>query len=115
MSDTNTVTECKVCGFTYCADLAEDCRQHNRKHRAAVSAQVALAGVGPCPLPLSYRQREELKRERHLVKWSHFARSLEAMNYDLKRHPSWGEYQRTYPKNGSSYAVALDDPRKALQ
>jgi len=43
-------------------------------------------------LPLSYEEREDLKRGglEHIVAW--FARSLEALDYDCGRHPSFDEY-----------------------
>ena len=28
--------------------------------------------------------------------WSHFARSLDAQNFDLQKHPSWDRYARAY-------------------
>jgi hypothetical protein len=46
------------------------------------------------PLPLSYGDREDLKRGGlpHIVAW--FARSLEARHYDYQEHPSFDEYVR---------------------
>jgi hypothetical protein len=46
------------------------------------------------PLPLSYGDREDLKRGGlpHIVAW--FARSLEARAYDYHEHPSFDDYAR---------------------
>lgn len=95
---------CDLCGLLYCPDIASDRRVHNRLHRNALDAQQALATSGPESLPLSYAAREEMKRrhttspEQHLelVMWSHLARSLEAMDYDFAKHPSWLSYARAY-------------------
>jgi hypothetical protein len=52
-------------------------------------------------------KREALKKRRdvsdvehlRLVMWSHFARSLDAMNFDLSKHPSWHQYAKAYLAN----------------
>src|ERR1700730_5070117 len=46
------------------------------------------------PLPLSYGDREDLKRGGlpHILAW--FARSLEARAYDYHEHPSFDDYAR---------------------
>lgn len=100
------IKTCDVCGIGYCPDLAEDRWTHYRVHSKAIYARDVLTGTGPCPLPTSYREREQLKqpayevadasRANDLVTWSHFARSLEAMDYDLSRHPSWRMYREHY-------------------
>jgi hypothetical protein len=107
---------CPVCGFGYCTDIGGDVRQHNSHHARAVAARQALAGVGPCELPLSYGAREELKRSppgqlatEHLLlrMWSHFARSLDAQDFDLQRHPSWTRYARAYLANAPTSETGL--------
>jgi hypothetical protein len=49
-------------------------------------------GIGP--LPLSYEQREECKRQGGVINYvkSLYARSLEAQGYNMLRHPSFERY-----------------------
>ncbi len=70
--------------------------QKEAAHRA-LAAREWFAKVGPAdapPLPLSYDERESLKGGGlpHLVAW--FARSLENLNYDFNKHPSFEDYAR---------------------
>jgi hypothetical protein len=63
----------------------------------ALRARDWFARTGPQdapPLPLSYAEREEMKRGGlpHIVAW--FARSLEARNYDFAGHPLFDDYAR---------------------
>jgi hypothetical protein len=116
-------TTCEICDFTYCTDIGSDGRRHNTLHAAAVDARETLRGVGPEALPISYREREDLKRPRcgqdplhHavLVVWSHFARSLAAppWNYDTRRHPSFERYAQAYiaqPSTREAWGDAVTD------
>jgi hypothetical protein len=70
--------------------------QKEAAHRA-LAARKWFAEVGPAdapPLPLSYAERESLKKGGlpHLVAW--FARSLANLNYDFKKHVSFEDYAR---------------------
>ena len=92
---------CPTCNLTYVPEVVEDRRIHAKLHRHAVSARDQLAKVGPLPRSINYGDREELKRGQGYkqllhVMWSHFARSLEACDYDLERHPVWPHYARAY-------------------
>jgi hypothetical protein len=67
-----------------------------RRNRA-LNAQSWFASHAPPdapPLPLSYGDREDMKRGglSHIVAW--FAQSLEARDYDFDTHPSFEEYAR---------------------
>ena len=103
------VGRCTICGMSYCPDLAEDRRQHDRKCCAAQAARNALADTLPFDLPLSYQAREEMKRDlsggsvTHMerVMLAHFARSLAAADYNVRQHPSWLRYARAYLANPS--------------
>ena len=70
--------------------------QQEAAHRALLARQW-FAGVAPedAPfLPLSYEERERLKVGglEHMV--ALFARSLAALDYDFKSHPSFDDYAR---------------------
>jgi len=65
----------------------------NRAH----AARAWFAKTGPQdapPLPLSYGEREALKAGGlpHIVAW--YARSLEALDYDVEGHPLFDDYAR---------------------
>ncbi|MGH7109509.1 MAG: C2H2-type zinc finger protein [Stellaceae bacterium] len=101
---TELIVRCPICGMIFVSGLAADERQHRRHCLAAQAARAALSGVGPCPLPLSYEEREALKERgnkealthaRNMM-WSHFARSLSAWNFDLAQHPIWERYAQAY-------------------
>jgi hypothetical protein len=61
----------------------------------AQAAREWFAIHGPAdapPLPLTYAEREDLKRGgvTHLIAW--YARSLADQDYDVKKHPSFFDY-----------------------
>jgi hypothetical protein len=61
----------------------------------ALLARAWFAENGPPglpPLPLSYEEREALKNGSitHFLAW--YARSLDGLNYDVERHPSFKKY-----------------------
>jgi hypothetical protein len=63
----------------------------------ALRARYWFASNGPVDaprLPLSYGEREDLKVGGlpHIVAW--YARSLEGLDYDIKRHPSFERYAK---------------------
>jgi hypothetical protein len=105
---------CPTCGLTYVPTIAADRRVHNKLHRLRVTARDRLAGIGPVPLPMNYHDREALKRDQgdkqllHSM-WSHFARSLEAWDYDLERHSSWPCYARAYLAAQRTRLLELDE------
>jgi hypothetical protein len=107
--------------MTYCTDIGGDVRKHNNHHARALAARQALAGVGPCELPLSCAAQEELKSRNvegaerlRLRMWSHFARSLDAQNFDLQKHPSWERYARAYLANAPAFGIAGDHDAEAV-
>jgi hypothetical protein len=68
-----------------------------RAARRALAAREWFAKVGPPdapPFPLSYCEREDLKRGGlpHILAW--YARSLEARKYDVETHPTFDDYAR---------------------
>jgi hypothetical protein len=65
------------------------------RRQAKLAARMAFALDAPSdapPLPLSYEEREALKRGGlpHVVAW--FARSLEVLDYAWWKHPSFDDY-----------------------
>jgi hypothetical protein len=70
--------------------------QKNVAYKALLARQlfalICLPDVPP--LPLSYNERESLKRGGlpHILAW--FARSLTSHDYDLMKHPSFEDYAR---------------------
>jgi hypothetical protein len=73
----------------------DNVRPLKKKARAALAARVWFHENGPGyaqPLPLSYNERENLKRGgvAHILAW--FARSLAARNYNYLEHPSFDDY-----------------------
>lgn len=69
------------------------------KAQCALWARQAFARVAPpdAPmLPVSYEEREGLKRDMNRCELNYmvalYARSLEAMDYDLEAHPDWDTY-----------------------
>lgn len=63
--------------------------------RRALTAREWFEKNGPAdaqPLPLSHPEREDLKRGGvlHILAW--YARSLEALDYDVKRHPAFYDF-----------------------
>jgi hypothetical protein len=62
--------------------------------RRALAAREWFAKNGPAywqPLAITHEEREHQKSHgMHIPSW--FARSLEAHDYDLKRHPSWKDF-----------------------
>ena len=110
-----SVATCEVCGQTFCDDLASDRRIHKRRHDRAVAAQTVLRGVGPCKLPINYLAREKLKgmyhddATRHFLytMWSHYARSLDSMDFNLRKHPDWQQYARAYLAHERHDAVVV--------
>jgi hypothetical protein len=114
---------CEICGLNYCPEEPADRRLHTQHCRRAIKARDFY---GPW-LPLGYRAREEMKGDwegRSPVDYlerviqSHFARSLEAMNYDTARHPSFERYASAWLAGDrgfytdACYAPALKELRK---
>ena len=92
-------TICRTCGKPYRGNLAVDRRVHKDHHRRELTARVALAGVGPLPLPITRAEWAELESragswpyrdaEEALYRlWLEYARSLTA-DYDVRRHINW--------------------------
>jgi hypothetical protein len=83
---------------------------------AARRALVALdwfANNGPAdaqPLPVSHHEREVLKSGGilHILAW--YARSLEALGYDVKRHPSFEDYACGVMARPETPDFILNDP-----
>jgi hypothetical protein len=113
------IVRCNICDMTYCSDLTEDQMVHQLH---CYRAQRARDFYGPW-LPLGFRAREELKhdtrgtpaeRTERVIR-SHFARSLEAIDYDINHHPSFEEYasawladeQRVRPTHRTEGAAEL--------
>jgi len=73
-----------------------DTRPKRLGRRAQVARKwFALNGPPDAPaLPISYDEREDLKRDLfgNIVAW--YARSLEGCKYDLQEHPSFEDYAR---------------------
>ena len=79
--------------FTYPSDKI------SREVEKSVPRILALAHFGfdgpfGIPLPLNYREREELKLSERptLVLWALFARSLDANDFDYYLHPTFASY-----------------------
>jgi hypothetical protein len=75
----------------------DDIRPLKKRVRAALAAREWFYKNGPPdaqPLPLSYGEREALKRQGvpHILAW--YARSLECQDYDVVEHPTFDDYAR---------------------
>jgi hypothetical protein len=92
-------TICWTCGKLYRGDRRQDCRVHKDHHRRALTARVALASVGPLPLPITRTEWQQLEQQaRHdggdpvenalRQMWLEYARSL-SPDYDVKLHIDW--------------------------
>lgn len=83
----------------------------------AVRALVArnwFAINGPAdaqPLPVSYNEREDLKWGgiSHILAW--YARSLEALDYEVKGHPSFEDFARGVMARRETPDFILNDPK----
>jgi hypothetical protein len=92
------IAEIPIVGGHYCPGL-DNIRPLKKLARAALAAREWFYENGPAdlqPLPLSYNEREEVKREGGLSGLSTilglYARSLGCRDYDVDEHPSFFEY-----------------------